>query len=73
VTRSGSAPLLRAIETYGATVAVVTPDLLKTVAYDDSVLPEPSLPLRVLVTGPAPVEIVRACHRRYDWSIESLG
>ena len=69
---AGSAPLLRAIETYAATLAVVSPATLKILAYDGAVMPPPQLGLRVLVTGPAPIEIVRACRRRYDWSIDTL-
>jgi acyl-coenzyme A synthetase/AMP-(fatty) acid ligase len=76
VTRAGSAPLLRAIETYGATLAAVSPATLTALARDGAVMPHrrvgTGLTLRVLVTGPAPADVVRACRRRYDWSIEAL-
>jgi acyl-coenzyme A synthetase/AMP-(fatty) acid ligase len=73
VTRAGSAPLLRAIETYGATLAVVSPATLTALAYDGAVMPRPGPTPRLLVTGPAPGDVVRACRRRYDWSIDTLA
>jgi acyl-CoA synthetase (AMP-forming)/AMP-acid ligase II len=73
VTRPGAAPLLRAIETYGATLAIVSPATLQTLAFDGAFAPITAGPLRLLTTGPAPLEAVRACRRRYEWSIDTLA
>ncbi len=70
VTRPGPDALLRAIETYDATLAFVAPATLRTLAREEAVPPR-RRPLRLLVTGPAPEEVVRAC-RRHDWTVETL-
>jgi hypothetical protein len=72
VTLPGSAPLLRAIETYDAEVAVVAPVTLQTLAREEAVPPRSRhRPPRLLVAGPAPEELVRAC-RRHDWCVDTL-
>ncbi|HEX6472971.1 MAG TPA: AMP-binding protein [Streptosporangiaceae bacterium] len=68
VGRPGTAPLLRAIETYDATLAIVAPVTLRTLAQEAAVPPRP---VRLLVAGPAPRDAVRAC-RDHDWSVGTL-
>jgi acyl-coenzyme A synthetase/AMP-(fatty) acid ligase len=71
VTRPGAAPLLRAIEAYDATLAVVAPAMLEALA-GAAAGPPRHRPLRLLVAGPPPDEdVVRACGR-HDWSVGTL-
>ncbi|HEU5156603.1 MAG TPA: AMP-binding protein [Streptosporangiaceae bacterium] len=72
VTRPGPARLPRAIETYDAALAVVAPVTLRALAREEVGPPRPGRPARLLVTGPAPEDVVLAC-RRHGWSVEILG
>ena len=73
VTRPGTAALLRAIETYDATLVVVAPLTLRALAHEEAAPPRPrGRSPRLLVAGPAPEEVVRAC-RRHDWTVDTLA
>jgi len=73
VTLPGSAALLRAIETYDATLAVVAPVTLRALAREEAVPPRQlGRPPRLLVAGRAPEEVLRAC-RRHDWNVDTLA
>jgi acyl-CoA synthetase (AMP-forming)/AMP-acid ligase II len=73
VTRPGAAALLRAIETYDATLAVVAPVTLRALAHEEAAPPGPrGRSPRLLVAGPAPEEVLRAC-RRHDWTVDTLA
>ncbi|MFI0349121.1 long-chain fatty acid--CoA ligase [Actinomadura sp. 9N407] len=63
--------LLREIQVHGATLAVVSPDKLRTLAYESEAVPERA-PVRLLVTGTPEPEAVRACRNRHGWAVTPL-
>ncbi|MFB4314538.1 AMP-binding protein [Actinomadura sp. 21ATH] len=72
VAESDTEALLRDVREHGATLAVVTPDKLRALAREGD--PGPGRPrLRLLVTGTADAEDVRACRARLGWTVTDLG
>jgi acyl-coenzyme A synthetase/AMP-(fatty) acid ligase len=64
--------LAEAIEAHGATLAVVTPEKLRGLAYATDPAAAVS-DLRVLVTGPSDPDLVRACGTRLGWAVTFLA
>jgi acyl-coenzyme A synthetase/AMP-(fatty) acid ligase len=68
----GAGALLTAIEAYSATLAVVTPAQLRALAFEAG-LPVPAArEVRLLATGTAEPEVVRACRGRLGWAVTFL-
>ncbi|GAA2588521.1 AMP-binding protein [Actinomadura fulvescens] len=65
------AALLTAVERNAATIAVVSPAGLRALAYDHDAAPRAGL--RLLVTGAADPEVVRACRDRHGWTVSPLA
>ncbi|WP_433336845.1 AMP-binding protein [Spirillospora sp. CA-294931] len=70
VADSGVPALLESVRAHGATMAVVTPDALRALAYDHPALDGPRV--RLLVTGVPDPEVVQACRTRHGWTVAAL-
>ncbi|MFF5263089.1 AMP-binding protein [Actinomadura viridis] len=65
------AALLAAVDAHGATLAVVTPEKLRALAYGGEGAARRT-EVRLLVTGTSEPEVVRACRQRHGWPVTFL-